>query len=158
MKRNQSTTVALIAFAVLLLTTPAVAADNNIGTWKLNLAKTTHSPGPPPKSHTVNMAAWGEDGIKYTADGVSAEGKPTHSAFQAKYDGKDYPFENHPGHTVAYKRMDSNTVQVTTKMDGKVTITAKITVSADGKTRTIVQTGTDSHGRKVNSTWVYDKE
>ena len=30
------------------------------------------------------------------ADGVGADGKPTHSEFQAKYDGKDYPFKGNP--------------------------------------------------------------
>src|SRR5262249_45241549 len=113
MKRTQRTTLVLIALAGLLLATPAVAADNNIGTWKLNLAKTTQSPGAPPKSHTVKIAAWGEDGIKYTSEGVSAEGKPTHATFQARYDGKDYPFDGRPGHTVAYKRIDANTSQAT---------------------------------------------
>ncbi len=39
-----------------------------------------------------------------------------------------------------------------------MTVTAKAVVSADGKTLTITQTGTDSQGRAVNTTAVYDKQ
>ena len=158
MRPNRGTRVVLVAISVLALSPAAFAADNNIGTWKLDPAKSTHSPGPPPKSHTVKIEAWGDDGVQYIADGVSADGKPTHAEFRAKYDGNDYPFKDNPAHTVAYKRIDANTVQATTKMNGKVTITGKITVSADGKTRTVAQTGTDSHGRSVNTTAVYSKQ
>ena len=158
MRRNGGARVALVAISVLALCGTAIGADNNIGTWKLNLAKSTHSPGPLPKSNTVKIEAWGDDGVKYAADGVGADGKPTHAEFQATYDGKEYAFKGNPAHTLAYKRIDANTVQATTKMNGKVTITGTITVSADGKTRTVVQTGTNSHGHSVNNSHVFDKQ
>jgi hypothetical protein len=41
----------------------------------LNLAKSKYSPGPAPKSQTLKIEAWGDDGVKYTADGVGADGK-----------------------------------------------------------------------------------
>jgi hypothetical protein len=44
------------------------------------------------------------------------------------------------------------------KKDGKVTLSGKITVSADGKTRTVVITGTGADGKKVTNTYVYDKQ
>ena len=42
--------------------------------------------------------------------------------------------------------------------DGKVYISGKITVSADGKSRTVSISTTDSKGKKVSNTYVYDKE
>lgn len=45
---------------------------------------------PASKSGTAKFEAW-EGGIKVTTDGVSADGKPTHTECAAKYDGKDYP-------------------------------------------------------------------
>ena len=51
---------------------PAQAADSIIGTWTLNVTKSTYSPGPPPKSLTVKIEAAG-DGIKSTADTVAAD-------------------------------------------------------------------------------------
>jgi hypothetical protein len=145
--------------SVLTLNVVAYGADNNVGTWKLNLEKSKFSPGPPPKSQTLKIVAWGDDGVSYTADGVGADGKPTHAEFQAKYDGKDYAFKGNPdSDMIAYKRIDANTVEATTKLKGKVTITAKVTVSADGKTRTVAQTGKDGQGRDVNNVAVYDKQ
>ncbi len=152
----------LFLFAVISILTFSVVAfgaDNNVGTWKLNLAKSKFSPGPAPKSQTLKIEAWGDDGVSYTADGMSADGKPTHAEFQAKYDGKDYPFKGNPdADTISYKRIDANTVEANTKLKGKATISAKVTVSADGKTRTVAQTGKDANGHDVNNVAVYDKQ
>jgi hypothetical protein len=41
---------------------------------------------------------------------------------------------------------------------GKVTTTSRVVVSADGKTRTITTTGTDTQGRTVNNVTVWDKQ
>jgi hypothetical protein len=141
------------------LTAVVFAADNNVGTWKLNLAKSKYSPGPAPKSQTLKIEAWGEDGVKYTADGVGADGKPTHAEFQAKYDGKDYAFKGNPdADTLAYKRIDANTLEATLKMKGKPTITAKAMVSKDGKTRTVTQMGKNAQGQSIDITSVYEKQ
>jgi hypothetical protein len=145
--------------SILVLSFVALGADNNVGTWKLNLAKSKYSPGPAPKSQTAKIETWGDDGVSYTADGTSADGKPTRAGFLAKYDGKDYPFKGNPdADTISYKRIDANTVEATTKLKGKIGITAKVTVSPDGKTRTVAQTGKDAQGRDVNNVLVYDKQ
>ena len=53
------------------------AADVNMGTWKLNEAKSTVTAGAP-KNNTVVFAAAGDD-VKVTVDGVDGAGKPTHN-------------------------------------------------------------------------------
>ena len=152
-------TLVIALTSVLAFGAVAFAADNNVGTWKLNVAKSSFSPGPAPKSQTLKIEAWGDDGLKYSADGVGPDGKPTHAEFQAKFDGKDVPFKGNPdSDTLAYKRIDANTLQATTKLKGKATITAKVVVSKDGKTRTVTQTGTDAQGRTVKSVFVYEKQ
>jgi hypothetical protein len=148
-----------VAISVLALGVVAFAADNNIGTWKLNVAKSTFSPGPAPKSQTLKYEAWGTDGVKARADGVGADGKPTHWEFQAKYDGKDNPFTGNPdADAIAFKRIDAQTVEAITKMKGKVTGNTKVVVSANGKTRTLRQTGKNAQGQDVNNVVVYDKQ
>ena len=47
---------------------------------------------------------------------------------------------------------------MTVKKGAVVTVTGTIVVSADGKTRTVSTTGTDSKGQKFTSTAVYDKQ
>jgi hypothetical protein len=44
------------------------------------------------------------------------------------------------------------------KKDGKVTTSGHIVIAADGKTRTLTLSGTDSMGKKTSSTAVYDKQ
>ena len=152
----------LVLFAAIAMLTMGVvsfAADANVGTWKLNVAKSKYSPGPAPKSQTLKIEAWGEDGVKYTADGMGPDGKPSHWEFQAKYDGKDYPFKGNPdADMLAYKRIDANTMEATTKLKGKVIGTTRIVVSKDGKTRTLTQTGKNAAGQTVNNLVVYEKQ
>ena len=144
---------------VLALGAVVLAADSNIGTWKLNVAKSKFSPGPAPKSQTLKIEAWGTDGVKFTSDGVDADGKPTHGEFQAKYDGKFVPFKGNPdADMLAYKRIDANTVEATTQWMGKVTGHTTIVVSKNGKTRTLTQTGKDPKGQDINNVIVYNKQ
>jgi hypothetical protein len=159
MKRTTAFLCALVMVSVLVLTAVVMAADNNVGTWTLNLAKSKYSPGPAPKSQTLTIAAWGDDGVTYKSDGVGADGKPTHTEFQAKYDGKGYPFKGNPdADLLSYKRIDANTVEATTTLKGKSTTAAKVVVSADGKTRTVTQTGTNAQGQALDISSVYEKQ
>jgi hypothetical protein len=158
MRTNKWVPLALVALSILILSRVSFGEDTNVGTWKLNLAKSKYSPGPAPKSQTLKLEA-AEDGVKYTADGIGADGKPTHAEFMAKYDGKDYPFKGNPdADTISYKRIDANNVEAVTKRNGKTTITGKVVVSKDGKTRTLTLTGKNAQGQDVNNTVVYDKQ
>ena len=159
MKRTTAYLCALVVVSVLVFTAVAIAADNNVGTWRLNLAKSNYSPGPAPKSQTLKIEAWGDDGVTYAADGVGADGKPTHTEFQAKYDGKDYSFTGNPdADKLSYKRIDANTLEVTTTLKGKNTTAVKVVVSGDGKTRTVTQTGTNAQGQALNVSSVYERQ
>ena len=138
---------------------PAADANPHAGTWTLNVAKSSYSPGPAPKSQTLKIEGWGDDGLTYSADGVGADDKPTHSEFQAKFDGKDYEFKGNPdGDSLSYKRIDANNLEATVKRKGAPVITANIVVSPDGKTRTVTQTGKDAQGRDLKIVSVYEKQ
>jgi hypothetical protein len=133
------------------------AADAQMGTWKLNEAKSKFSPGAP-KNLTVIYEAAGDD-IKVTVDGVDADGKPTHNEWTGKFDGKDYPVTGDPSSDMrSYKKVNDRTLGLTVKKGGKVTTTGRIVLSADGKSRTLTISGTDANGKKFTSTAVYDKQ
>ena len=133
------------------------ASNPNMGTWKLNEAKSKFPPGAS-KNTTVVYEAAG-DNLKATVDGVDGSGKPTHSEWTGKFDGKDYPVTGDPASdTRSLKKIDARTFDLTSKKDGKVTVTGRIVVSADGKSRTLTTNWTDSMGKKVKSTAVYDKQ
>jgi len=144
--------------AILFSGSNALAGDNWLGTWKLNVAKSKYSPGPGPKSLTLKFEAT-PGGIKLTSEGVNAEGNATRGEYVSKFDGQDVPWAGNPdADTASPKRIDDNRYQNTWQKGGKVTVTAKAVVSGDGKTLTINQTGKDSQGRTVNTTAVYEKQ
>ena len=133
------------------------AANPTLGTWKLSEAKSKIGAGMP-KNLTVVYEAAGDD-IKGTIDGVDGMGKPTHNEWTGKFDGKDYPVTGDPtSDTRAIKQIDDHHFELTVKKGGKVTMTGKAVISADGKTRTVTVSGTDAMGKKVEGTSVYDKQ
>ena len=149
----------LLSFAVLFAAAAVcVAADDvNMGTWKLDEAKSKIGAGAP-KNTTVVYEAAG-DSVKVIVDGVDADGKPSHNEWTGKFDGKDYPLTGDPtADTRSYKQIDPSTLELTNKKSGKVIVSGKITVSADGKTRTVSTKGMDTNGKKVATTAVYNKQ
>jgi len=134
-----------------------MAADPNMGTWKLNEAKSKVAAGAT-KNTTVIYEAAG-DSVKITVDGITGDGKPVHHEWTGKYDGKDYPVTGDPtGDMRSYRKTGDRTLEFTGKKDGKVTVTGHVAVSKDGKNRKVTATVTDSSGKKVTSSAFYDKQ
>src|SRR6266508_2021 len=133
----------------------SLAADLSMGTWKLNEAKSKLGPGTT-KNNTVVYEAAGEN-VKVTVDGIASDGKPVHHEWTGKFDGKDYPVTGDPNQDArSYKKTGNRTLEFTAKKGGKVTVTGRIVEAADGKTRTVRTSATDSTGKKLSSTAVYD--
>jgi hypothetical protein len=137
--------------------TVCFAEDAFTGTWKLNEAKSKLGPGAPKNSTVVYEAAG--DSVKVTIDGTDKDGKPTHNEWTGKYDGKDYPVTGDPNSDArSLTKIDDRTLGFNVKKAGKVTTSGRIAVSADGKSRTVITTGTDSGGKRFISTSIYDKQ
>ena len=151
------TVVLSVLTLVVGVTICFAAANPTLGSWKLNEAKSKLIPGMPKNLTVVYAAADGD--IKGTIDGVDGQGKPTHNEWTGKFDGKDYPVTGDPtSDTRAIKQIDDHNYALTVKKGGKVTMTGKAVVSADGKTRTVTVSGTDAAGKKITATSVYDKQ
>jgi hypothetical protein len=146
-----SLVVFLAGFAV------CVAADVNMGTWKLNEAKSQLSPGATRNSTVVYETAG--DSVKITVDGIDNEGKPAHNVWTGKFDGKDYPVTGDPTSDArSYQSVDANTLAMSVKKAGNETVTGRIVVAANGKSRTVTTSGTDSKGNKISNMAAYDKQ
>lgn len=155
MKRKTVLMSLAVMFAAV---TVCYAAENvNMGTWKMNDAKSKIGQGMQ-KSSTVVYSADG-DKVKITVDGTDADGKAIHSEWTGKFDGKDYPVSGEPGSdTRAYSQVNAHTLHMVVKKDGKIVSSGRIVVAADGKSRTVSITATEATGKKMSSTAVYDKE
>jgi hypothetical protein len=146
------------ALSVSVLSLVVLAqADPWVGTWKLNVAKSRWSSGPPTKSQVAKIERI-ENGFRSTVDAVDGAGRSTHTVISARFDGKEYVLEgNDPPTMRIYRRIDDRTYEYVNKVNGKVTTTNRVTVSADGKTRTVTTTG-NPDGKPVNNVLVFDRE
>ncbi len=128
-----------------------------MGTWKLNEAKSSMPPGSI-KNTMVVYEAQG-DSLKVTTDGFAPDSSPMHTEWTGKLDGKDYPLTGDPtANSRSYIKVDDHTLTLSNKKDGKATTTGRIVVSADGKTRTLTAQGTTPEGKKITSKAFYDKQ
>jgi len=148
--------VLTIAFFILALGV-GFAENANMGSWKLNEAK-SKIPAGMPKNTTVVYAADG-DNVKVTTEGTGGDGQPVHTEWTGKFDGKDYPVTGDPtADSRSYKEVNDHTLSLENKKGGKVVATGKAAVSPDGKTRTLTLSGKDPAGKKVTGTAIYDKQ
>ena len=73
----------ILVFVMLIVSIGWADDDPLLGTWKLNVAKSKYSPGPPPKSGIISYAPYGEDGVKSVRDEADAQGNMIHSEYTA---------------------------------------------------------------------------
>jgi hypothetical protein len=156
------TTIALPGLAVLFATALSqigfAQSDPLIGTWKLNLAESTYSPGPPPSSQTATFQADGQ-GLRETLQAVNAQGNPANGVFMIFDDGKSYPVTGNPAFDgQSFKRVNESTWWGIRTKAGKVVQTIILAVSADGKTETATNRGVNANGQQFYNVGVYDKQ
>jgi hypothetical protein len=147
--------------ATLLVAGAAIAADAPdavVGTWKLNVAKSTFSPGPALKSQTRQYLQTA-DGLKLTMTSVAADGKTMVSTMIFKYDGKPHTMAGNPDFdSVSVTRNDAGVTHSTQWKAGKDVGTGVRTVAKDGKTMTFAQKGTHVGGAKYDDMLYYDRQ
>jgi hypothetical protein len=142
----------ILAFC-FLAAAACFAADPQMGTWRLNEAKSKFAPGRPKNTTVVYRDATGGK-VKITTKGVSADGKRTHGEWTGKFDGKEYPVTGDPNaDTRSYTKVNDRTMNFTAKKGGKVTVTGRVVVSADGKSRTVTTTGTTGTAEPAGRAW-----
>ena len=151
------TRIAVVIVALSVIATGACfAANAQLGTWKLNEAKSKLAPGM--GKNTMVVYTEQKDKIKVTVDGVGNDGKATHSVWVGKFDGKTYPTKGNLGwDSAAYKMVNDRTNDITTMKNGKTVWTGRIEVAKDGKSRTVTMNGTDAKGKNFKGKAVYDK-
>jgi hypothetical protein len=129
-----------------------------IGTWKLNLEKSKFSPGPPPKSQTLNFEAVGQD-VKNTAETVDAQGQAIKTVFMHIYDGKPHPTTGNPVFdATTYTPVDAHHVKWVRSKADKAVQTGSNEISSDGKTFTVSTEGIGPNGQPISSVAVYEKQ
>src|ERR1700716_274892 len=131
------------------------AENPNMGTWKLNEAK-SKVPAGMLKNTLVVYTADG-DSIKVVTDGTDGKGNPMHTEWTGKFDGKDYSLSGDPtADSRSYKKVNDRILSLANMNDETDTTSGRIVVSADGKSRKLTVSAKDSAGKKITSTAIYD--
>ena len=151
----------LFAFAIAQVSAPVAPppAVSVVGTWKLNVTKSSFMPGPGWRSQTRTYSLEPGGGVLVRWTGVGANGEAMQVSFVSKLDGKDYPMKGSANYdTLNAVAVDAFTVRSEEKRDGKVVGVAMRTISADGKVMTITDDGTDRNGEKFSQVLVFDRQ
>jgi hypothetical protein len=111
-----------------------------VGKWRLNPAKSDFG------ESTVTYEQTPSGEMKLTADGQS---------YTFKTDGKEYstPW----GTSASWKSINANTWETTNKVNGKVTGTATMKLSADGKTLSVDSKSIKATGETSTDSLVYER-
>lgn len=153
-----SSVVTGLSLASVAMTANAAAVDPWTGTWVLDVAKSSYTPGPGPTSETIVISDAGGGRVKTSVDHVFPGGKPSHVEFTYAYDGHDYPTNDSPGETISVRKTDASTLAVTIKVSGKVTSTSTSKLSADGMAFTSTGAATMRDGSPVKAVAVYERK
>jgi hypothetical protein len=136
---------------------PGVTADPEylIGIWRLDLARSRYSPGPPPKSETRTYTRDAE-GLKGIVQRYLPDGREETIEYRANFD-QEYPVSGTDAYdAVTFKRIDARTAQAVLSHAGQVFGIARRVISEDGQTMTI--TFRREASTTVNNVAVYRKE
>lgn len=151
--------IAALSLCALSLSARA-AGDPQVGDWKLDVAQSKYVTGTPPQSAEVTVAPSGKDGVSVMVHTMNPKGEMVMFQYAAQYDGKPYPRVETgpgaiPGQMVTLKRLNDRTVERVAWLNGKAVGTETWTISADGKTRIVKQSGNDAQGKPIDNTLHY---
>ena len=152
--------VAKLVIGAAITTIGVFGADNSIGTWKRNVAKSKSTPSMPnPIKSLTTVREASDGGVKVTSTGERQDGTAINSSYTVKYDGKEYPVTGAPWDTISVKQVDANTfTSEAKKTGGKYHSKGRMVISKDGKTMTLTTKGTNAEGKPSSGTLIYEKQ
>ncbi len=150
-----------IMIATVAMAAVALCADNTLGTWKLNAAKSKAAAGVSPIKSLIVVRAVVGGAVKVSAKGEREDGSKIDTTYTGKYDGKPATISGSglPYDTVEIKQVDADTVtDIRSKKGGKYKATGKFAVSKDGKSATLSTKGTGADGKPFEAMTSYDRQ
>ena len=137
----------------------ARGTDLAIGTWVLNVAKSTFNPGPAPQSETRTYEITPEGMHHLTVHQIAADGTAINETSTYKLDGKPYNFTGSSQiDSVAPTRHSANEIRVTESRQGKIIGHYTRVVSKGGRTMTATNTFRRLDGKTEHDVQVYDRQ
>ena len=128
------------------------------GTWIQNVAKSKSDPAPLARSQTSRWEAAPGGGARNIVEIVRADGVTTRTELVTMFDGKPAELKGAAMPTTRTYTKVAGGYEFVDRVNGKVTTTTRVTIAADGKTRTNVATGVNAAGQRVNNITVFERQ
>lgn len=148
-------------FVLAVAAVAAWGADNSIGTWKVNIAKSKYTPAPWPVKSLTAVREEAPGGVKVTLTGDRTDATPINATYTAKYDGSEAMVTGtgSPYDSISVKQPNANTITYTAKQtNGKYHASGRSVISSDGKTMTTTAKGVDADGKALSLKLIYEKQ
>ncbi|HLI62175.1 MAG TPA: hypothetical protein VKV05_02165 [Terriglobales bacterium] len=127
----------------------AASSRSTVGTWKLDVAKSSYGKMPPPKAEQLVITTDQPDAVAWKLIGASADGKTYISMYNGPIDGKYHPMTgSEAGDTVAYSRTASGLAWMTKDKSGTVISQGSNQLSPDGGTLVVKGTVQGPKGKE----------
>ena len=157
-RRAITSILAAMVFLIALPLDGFAQSERWLGTWKLDLTRSTYTAASAPRSGTLTFQGEGANLVD-TTQGIDAQGRPTKGVLQHIYDGLPHPTSGLPdADASAYTRVDANTVVFARMKMGKLVGVGTLSLSANGRTITVTTRGLSAAGQSLNSIAVYEKQ
>jgi hypothetical protein len=147
--------VTLILAAALVSATTQLPADPVVGTWTLNLAKSTYET-PAPKSMTVTIAP-ATRGYTFTIDVIGADDRPQKFGYTSAFDGAETAVIGTPAIDTVIASATGTGSTVRYKKAGVVITTTTSALSDDGKTLVVTAKIPVGNGKEFTNISVYER-
>lgn len=150
-----------VLFSVLSLASLQAlpAADPTLGTWKLNVAKSSVSAGAKPQSQIVTYTDAGNGFIRFTSTLVEANGDTIQSSWYSKRDGRKANYNSDFADSITLSVSgDLYTTTWESRKQWTVVGDGQSVISKDGKQMTWTWRAVAKTGRRISGTSVFDRQ
>ena len=159
---RQSAIGGLVVIAVLIASTAVPGQLQSIslwaGTWKRNVARSSYSPGPAPKTEQTVTMEIVNGLLRVTENGFNAEGRATRIAYVVNFDGSEHAVDAAQALTRTYRWIDERRFEGVNRVKGDETTMIEYALAADASTYTLTTTGITAQGQLVHHVVVYEKQ
>jgi hypothetical protein len=132
------------------------ASHRFVGTWHLDPSQSDYEFGQPPKQGALTFTYDGQY-LRYTMEWTTADDKGMTLTLEVVPDGQDHAYHGNPAVADAtrYTMIDEFTLDSEAKKQGIVVAYARRTISPDGQSMAITQSGQTPEGVTFDNRSVY---
>jgi len=128
------------------------------GTWKRNVARSSYSPGPPPRTEQIVRMDIVNGLLQVTENGFDVQGQPTRVVYVVNFDGAEQTVDAAQGLTRTYRWIDERRFEGLNRVKGDDTTMVEYALAADARAYTLTTTGITAQGQLVHHVVVYEKQ